>query len=112
MTVYQCDKGHQFTHAATISASVSTEKLQDQMPQNLIGNFPADIEYHCCPQCQSIVYFEVLQPEPQTEKVHIYEVKESGPQPVLDALLAEGYRIVYRTQKQYNLEKCKEPQKP
>ena len=106
MTVYQCDKGHQFVHAAIVT------KHRDVLNQHSSQEWD-ETEIHVCPEptCQSIHYSEVLQPEPtpleDMLQVPFEQVKE---------YLAKGYIELDRKDHVYAkglvMIKCKEPQKP
>lgn len=66
------------------------------------------VEKAVCPYCHGLDFLEYVEPVTveQIESVYIYELG-SGPQTVLDGLLAQGYRIVNRYAKTYSLEKPK-----
>ena len=101
--------GKLFHYAAkltsTLSASEETAKVAEAQGLPLFDS----IEVLVCPFCKSKEYTEFVDPVPAPEEianVYIYELS-SGPQTVLDGLLAQGYKIVNRYAKAYHLEKPK-----
>lgn len=96
---YKCSKGHVFLLPMIVHA---TQEGSDQVW----------IEYKACPECAFEYNYKIEEfveplPVPIQEaisNVYIHDLT-SGAQTALDALLAQGYRIVNRFSKQYHLEK-------
>jgi hypothetical protein len=115
-----CDSGHKFHYPAKLTIN-NRYDLYDALgsklynvPEGQTAGFamplkqvPSEIlETDVCPFCQSKTFTEYVEPVEveQVENVYVYELG-SGPQTVLDGLLAQGYRIVNRYAKAYHLEK-------
>jgi hypothetical protein len=97
---FQCGKCKELFH-------YPAKTLKPIDPQSGSLSFISNvIETHVCPFCQSKTFTEYVEPVEveQVENVYVYELG-SGPQTVLDGLLAQGYRIVNRYAKAYHLEK-------
>jgi len=99
---FKCDKGHIFHYPAKRTVF---NHFYDEGKQPLLED---QIEDSICPFCKSMTFAEYVEPAEtkQVENVFIYELT-TGPQLGLDKLLAEGYEIVGRSVKLYQLEKCK-----
>jgi hypothetical protein len=89
---FQCDSEHKFHYPSKLTI--------------ITGEQYDSLESSVCPFCQSKTFTEYVEPVEveQVENVYVYELG-SGPQTVLDGLLAQGYRIVNRYAKAYHLEK-------
>jgi hypothetical protein len=89
---FQCDSEHKFHYPS--KRTIITGEQYDSLESSV------------CPFCQSKTFTEYVEPVEveQVENVYVYELG-SGPQTVLDGLLAQGYRIVNRYAKAYHLEK-------
>jgi len=116
MVKFVCGKNptHIFHHPAKLTENTFKEPLviQDLNLADVKVMGPAVpvsvIERSVCPFCDSREYSEYIESTEtkQVENVFIYELT-TGPQLGLDKLLAEGYEIVGRSVKLYQLEKCK-----
>jgi len=107
---YQCvaNPQHIFSHPAKMILNYPKQEPESIIPDS--RHYPQKIlEYSTCPECGCVQYSEFVEPDTPIEEptnVYIYELA-TGPQTKLDELLAEGYKIVGRSVKLYQLEKSK-----
>jgi hypothetical protein len=95
---FVCDKGHQFIHPA--KQVLPTRREDDKLgPTLAIGLTPlfavsSYIETSVCPECQSIHYTEVAQPEPKITNVVTMSIEDDPvTQAYLQAKIQEGYVV-------------------